>query len=234
MAIAVLLFAAATPLQAQVNDPEDTIAYNGEEWVYTSGSEGEILQGRSEESGIAWCSVDPAPGMETQGLKPGALVYDETAKQTFFLHLGPEEVFIESIDLTKDRKLAVVTSKLSRYLSQINVFDYGTLALLHTFPGYTANSLLDGPRFAFTLIEMGMQRPEAAGMWARSAAVYAPGSESGYVVLKQATPTENFEVIGANGDEVTVDRTSVKSEADWEDFEKHQDQEIKVKAPAMK
>jgi transcriptional regulator NrdR family protein len=54
--------------------------------------------------------------------------------------------------------------------------------------------------------------------------------DEGYVILKGATAKENFTVMGFDENKINV--TSVKTEKDWKDIEKHEDSDITVELPA--
>jgi hypothetical protein len=114
------------------------------------------------------------------------------------------------------------------------VYEVETLELEKSFWGYSDLFFIDDVRFAFTLIDEKIERPEAAGMWGVSAALYDPAVDEGYVILKGATGKENFTVMGPGEkeNEISVIVTSVDAEKDWEDVEKHKDSEITVEVPA--
>jgi hypothetical protein len=70
-------------------------------------------------------------------------------------------------------------------------------------------------------------------LWGRSAAIYAPQAENGYQILKQATATESFAVMGVKDNNITLDQTSVKAEGDWSDSDKQTSVELVIPVPSL-
>jgi hypothetical protein len=92
---------------------------------------------------------------------------------------------------------------------------------------------------AFTLADQEVQRPEEAGLFASTAALFCPPQgvsrvDDGLVIVKKATKTESYEVAGVSedGTELILNVISVKSEKDWKDPDKWQESDLKVKIPA--
>ena len=232
--------AAASPQDVFVFDEKDGVFDEGDEggdgpgWVLKSGGAPEgTNQGVNPVSGLAYYVVNPDDDAAAKDLKPGILLYSVSAKKYSFLPLSQEEsAVVESVISSSDGKMMVVSLRMSRFGSMIRVYDAETLENKHEFMGYSDFFFIDNVRFAFTLMDEKVERPEAAGLWGTSAALYDPSYDEGYAVLKAATAKESFSVTYADENEVSVSVTSVKSEKDWEDSDKWQDSETKVKVPA--
>jgi hypothetical protein len=215
--------------------PEDVFAFDSEtqDWVLKSGGEAEgAPRGGQIDEGLWFYVVNPDADDAAKGLDSGILLYDAKGKKYSFLPLDEEHIGVENVFFSPDKKRIVVVSRMSRFFSGISVYDNETLELENTFNGYSDVWFVDDVRFAFTLTDENIERPEAAGLWGTSAAIYDPAQDKGCVILKGATATESFIVIGASETEITVNVTSVKSSKDWKDVDKQQETEITVEVPA--
>lgn len=233
-AIAVLCLA-FSPLAAQAKSPEDVFIVKDGDWMLKSGGEPEGASGASIEEGMCWYAVDPESEDAAKGLQRGILLYDanaEKGKAYSFLPTTEEQTRVEQVFFSPDKKLMVVVCNLNRFASGLYVYDAKSLQLEKSFWGQSDGWFVDDARFAFTLVEQEIERPEQAGMWATSAALYEPAADTGYIVLKGASATENFAVTGADKNKIAITVTSVKSEKDWEDIDNQQDSEITVDVPA--
>ena len=216
--------------------PEDVFAFDSEaqDWVLKSGGEAEgTPRGGQVDEGLWFYVVNPDADDAAKGLNSGILLYNAKARKYSFLPLDEEHIGVENVSFSPDKKRIVVVSRMSRFFAGISVYDGETFKLEKTFNGYSDVWFVDDVRFAFTLIEENIQRPEEAGLWGTSVALYDPDDAKGYVVLKRATATESFTVMGVSETGITVNVTLVKSEKDWKDIEKQQDSEITVKVPAV-
>ncbi|MDR1481889.1 MAG: hypothetical protein LBI74_04625 [Synergistaceae bacterium] len=212
--------------------PEKVFVVDGENWVLKSGGEPEGSCGASLEQGMYWYAVDPDSDEAAKGLRRGVLLYDAEGEKYSFLPTDEEQIRVENVTFSPDKKRMVLSANINRFASGLWVYDVETLELERAFWGYSDVFFVDDVRFAFTLVDEKTERPQQAGMWGISAALYEPAEEKGYVVLKGATAKENFSVTGAGESEITVNVTSVKSEKDWEDIEKWNDSEITLEVPA--
>ena len=231
---AVLVFCFSFPALAAEKKPEDVFVVKDGEWVLQAGGEPEGAGGASPDEGMWWYAVDPENDPAARGLERGILLYDAAAEKGSysFLPTTEEQTRVEQVFFGPDKKRMVVACNLNRFASGLSVYDLATLELEKSFWGRSDVWFVDDIRFAFTLIEQTVGRPETAGMWATSAALYEPADDTGYVILKEASATESFEVTGADESGITITVTSVKSEKDWEDFDKQQDSDITVEIPA--
>jgi hypothetical protein len=216
--------------------PEDVFVVGDGDWVLKSGDEPpEGRRGASLEQNIYWYAVDPENDKAAKSLERGILLYDGNAKKYSFLPTDEEQTRVENITFSPNGKRMVLACILNRFASGLWVYETESLKPEKSFWGYSDVFFMDDDRFAFTLKDRNVERPEAAGMWGTSAAIYDVAADEGYVILKGATKTENFTVSGfanESGDEISVIVTSVKSEKDWEDIYKQTDTEITVKVPA--
>jgi hypothetical protein len=231
LAVAVVASAMA-PAFAKI--PEDVFAVKDGDWVLKSGGEPEGTWGASLQN-MYWYAVDPENDAAAKSLERGILLYDAGAKKYSFLPTEEEQTRVENITFSPDKKRMVLACNVNRFASGLWVYEVESLKLEKSFWGYSDVFFVDDLRFAFTLIDQKAERPEAAGMWGLSAALYDPATGEGYVILKGATKTENFTVMGfanESGDKINVSATSVKSEKDWEDTDKQTDTEITVEVPA--
>jgi hypothetical protein len=167
-------------------------------------------------------------------LERGILIYDADAKKYSFLPTEEEQTRVEGVTFSPDKKRFVLACNVNRFATGLWVYETETLKLEKSFWGYSDVFFVDDTRFAFTLIDQKAERPEAAGMWGLSAAIYDPSYDEGYVILKGATAKENFTVMGFDegAREINVNVTSVKSEKDWDDIEKQNYSDITVEIPA--
>jgi hypothetical protein len=214
--------------------PEDVFVVDEEnqDWVLKSGGEAEPPYGASLEENMYWYSVDPENNEAAKGLERGILIYDADAKKYSFLPTAEEQTRVESVSFSPDKKRMILACNANRFATGLWVYEVETLELEKSFWGYSDVFFADNVRFAFTLIEEKAERPEAAGMWGLSAALYDPTYDEGYVILKGATAKENFTVMGFDENKININVTSVKTEEDWEDIEKHEDSDITVEVPA--
>jgi hypothetical protein len=212
--------------------PEDVFVVNDEDWVLKSGGEPEGAYGGTLELGMYWYAVDPDTEEAAKGLKRGVLLYDAEGEKYSFLPTEEEQTRVENVTFSPDKKRMVLSANINRFSSGLWVYDVKTLKLEKEFWGYSDVFFIDDVRFAFTLVDEKIERPQEAGMWGTSAALYDPAEEKGYILLKGATAKENFSVMGADNSGITINVTSVKSEKDWEDIDKQNDSEITVEVPA--
>ncbi len=220
---------------ASAAKPESVFVVRDGDWVLKSGGEPEGLSGASLEQGMFWYAVDPESEKAAKGLKRGILLYDAEAKKYSFLPTDEEQTRVENVTFSPDKKIMVLSGNINRFASGLWVYDVETLELKNSFWGYSDVFFIDNVRFAFTLVDENIVRPEEAGMWGTSAALYEPADDKkGYVVLKGASAKENFSVSGVDENEgkIILNVTSVKSEKDWEDIDKQNDSEITVEVPA--
>ena len=238
--VAVLLILASVSAAFAAPKPEDVFVFDGKanEWVLKSGGEPEGTPwGGYIDRGLWFYAVNPDADDAAKGMEAGILLHDAKAKKYSFLPFDKELIGgVQNVEFSPNGKTIVVAVHMSRFFGQLMVYDVETLGRepKKTFEmAYADIFFVDNVRFALTLIDNKIQRPEAAGLWGTSAALYDPSHDEGYVVLKGATATENFAVTGLSGEtEITVNVTSVKSEKDWEDTEKQQNSEITVEVPA--
>ena len=210
--------------------PEEVFFIKGDAWALQSGGEPEGMNGESE--GMHWYAVDPENEEAAKGLKRGILLYNANTKAYSFLPTTEEQTRVEQVTFSPNKERMVVACNLNRFTSGLFVYDVATRKLEKSFWGHSSVWFVDDVRFVFTLTEQTVERPETAGMWATSAAIYEPANDTGYVVLKAASATESFTVTDANKDGITITATSVKAAKDWEDVEKQQDTEITIDIPA--
>ena len=230
------VFCFATPsmaAQAKTKQPQDVFAVDlkREGWTLKSGGDPEGTSGASLELGVYWYVVNPEVDEAAKGLKAGLLLFDVGTKKYSFLPLEEEEIGVEGVQFSPDKKRMIVASSMNRYATSLTVYDLETLDPQATFMGYSEVYFVDDVRFAFTLFDENVERPTEAGMWGTSAAFFAPDAEDGYIVLKEATAKESFAVVGADENQITIHTTTVKSEKDWEDADKWQESEITVEVP---
>jgi hypothetical protein len=211
--------------------PEEVFAVDSEDWVLKSGGEPEGNYGASVELGLYWYAVDPDSEEAAKGLERGILLYDAEKKKYSFLPTDEEQTRVENVWFSPDKKRMVLSANINRYASEIRVYEVETFKPEKAFWGYSEVYFVDDVRFAFTLVDENIDRPQEAGMWGTSAAIYEPAEEKGYVVLKGATAKENFSVLGADENGIIINATSVDSEKDWEDTDKHKDSEITLEVP---
>ena len=212
--------------------PDEVFAVDDGNWVLKSGGEPEGSSGASIEQGMYWYAVDPDSEEAAKGLKRGVLLYDAEEKKYSFLPTDEEQTRVENVTFSPDKKRMVLSANINRFASGLWVYELETLTLEKSFWGYSEVFFVDPVRFAFTLVDEKIERPQEAGMWGTSAALYEPADEKGYVVLKGAAAKENFSVVGADDSGITINVTSVDSEKDWEDIDKHNDSEITLEVPA--
>ena len=231
------LFAAAfclAPAAAGAARPEDVFAVENEDWALKSGGVPEGACGGFPEQGLYWYGVTPGTDKAAEGLTPGILLYDAEAKKYSFLPGDEEEIVrIDNVCFSPDRKTMVVSFSMNRFSSMLTVYDIGTLAPQASFLGFGDVFFVDGRRFAFTLVEDGIERPEQAGLWGSSAALFAPDTDDSRVILKEASAKEDFTVMGvdAEGGKIFINVESVESEEDWEDVDKWHETEITADVP---
>jgi hypothetical protein len=215
--------------------PEDVFVVSDGDWALKSGKEPDGRRGASMQQNMYWYAVDPKTDKAAKNLKRGILLYDGNTKKYSFLPTDEEQTQVENITFSPTGKRMVVACKLNRFASGLWVYETESLKPEKSFWGFSDVYFADDDRFAFTLIDQNVKRPEAVGMWGTSAAIYDAAADEGYVILKGATKTEDFIVRGfanESGDEIDVGVTSVKSEKDWEDFNKQTNTEITVEVPA--
>jgi hypothetical protein len=179
-----------------------------------------------------WYAVDPDSEEAAKGLKRGVLLYDAEGKKYSFLPTDEEQTRVENVTFSPDKKRMVLSAHINSFASGLWVYELETLTLEKSFWGYSEVFFVDSVRFAFTLVDEKIERPQEAGMWGTSAALYEPADEKGYVVLKGAAAKENFSVVGVDDSGITINVTSVDSEKNWEDIDKHHDSEITLEVPA--
>jgi hypothetical protein len=234
--LAAIAFAAGFSQEAEAKNAEDVFAVSEKEsdWIVKSGGEAEGSRGGSLEQNMYWYAVDPENDPAAEGLERGVLIYDGDTEKYFFLPTAEEQTRVENVFFSPDKNRMVLCCSVNRFATGLWVYEAKTLELEKSFWGYSDVFFIDDVRFAFTLIDETTERPEAAGMWGLSAALYDPSADAGYVVLKGATGKENFTVMGPgeNENEISISVTSVDSEKDWEDPEKHTDSESTVEIPA--
>jgi len=234
--LAVITFSAVFSQAAEAKNAEDVFAVSEKEsdWALKSGGEAEGPRGVSIEQNMYWYAVDPENDPAAEGLERGVLIYDGDGKKYFFLPTAEEQTRVENVFFSPDKQRMVLCCSVNRFATGLWVYEVETLKLEKSFWGYSDLFFIDDVRFAFTLIDEKIERPEAAGMWGVSAALYDPATEEGYVILKGATGKENFIVMGPGEkeNEISIIVTSVDSEKGWEDVEKHKESEITVEVPA--
>jgi hypothetical protein len=217
--------------EARAKSPEDVFTVRDGEWALVSGGEPDGSCGGSPALGLYWYAVNPETDGAAKGLERGALLYDGGAGKYSFLPLREEQMFVDDIFFSPDRKTLVVASRMSRNSSSLAVYDLASLAPRHELLGWSEIYFADGARFAFTRVDTGVERSMEAGIWGTSAAIYAPGTEKGFVVLKGASAKENFFVTGADENGIVINTVSVESEDDWNDTDKWKEGEITVEVP---
>ena len=234
--LAVITFSAVFSQAAEAKNAEDVFAVSEKEsdWVLKSGGEADGSRGISLDQNMYWYAVDPENDQAAEGVEQGVLIYDGDTKKYFFLPTVEEQTRVENVFFSPDKQRMVLCCSVNRFANGLWVYEVETLELEKSFWGYSDLFFIDDVRFAFTLIDEKIERPEAAGMWGVSAALYDPAVDEGYVILKGATGKENFTVMGPGEkeNEISVIVTSVDAEKDWEDVEKHKDSEITVEVPA--
>jgi hypothetical protein len=232
-ALAALTLLAAGAALAAETTPEDVFMVKDDAWVLKAdGSEAPGPNGADLRVGVWWFAVTPGLQEEAQGLERGVLLYDLTEDRYSFLPTADEQERVENVSISPDKKRVVIACNESRFTTKLYVYDRETLKLEKSFTGYSDVWFVDDVRFAFTLIDESVERPEEAGLWGTSAAMYEPAADSGYVVMKQATATESFNVSSADEDGVIINVYSVKTEKDWEDIDKQESSEITIEVPA--
>jgi hypothetical protein len=238
MFCAAVLLVLASVSATSAAAPEDVFAFDAKEmtWVLKKGGEAEgTPNGGLVDAGMWFYAVKPEQDEAAKGLKPGILLYNAKAKKYSFLPVEGEEVnYVDGVDFSPNVETMVVSMRMSRFGSQLTVYDVKTLEEKRKFMGYSGVFFIDDVRFAFTLFDEKIERPEAAGLWGTSAAMYDPAADGGAVTLKQATKKESFTVMGLADDmeHLNISVTSVKSEKDWEDTDKWEDSETTVEVPA--
>ena len=223
-------------LAEAAKNPEDIFVFDAEaeDWVLKAGGEPEgTPRGGQPDLGL-WFYVVNADNDETaKGLENGVLLYNANAKKYSFLPLDEEQRAVDMVTFSPDGRRVVVAYRLGRFSSGLSVYEMDGLTLENTLMAYTDIYFVDHVRFAFTLIDQSVERPEAAGLWGSSAALYEPADEKkGYVELKGATAKESYAVMSADKKGITINITSVKTENDWEDVDSWQESEITVEVPA--
>jgi hypothetical protein len=217
--------------EARAKSPEEVFTVSDGEWALVSGGEPDGSSGGSPALGLYWYVENPETDEAAKGFERGALLYDGGAKKYSFLPLREEQMFVDDISFSPDKKTLVVASRMSRNSSSLAVYDLASLALKHELLGWSEIYFVDGARFAFTSVDTGVERPMEAGIWGTSAAIYAPGTDKGYVVLKSASAKEDFSVTGADENGIVINAVSVDSENDWKDTAKWKEAEITVEVP---
>jgi hypothetical protein len=221
---------------AQAQKPEEVFVVKDGDWVVKkTGEEPDGPRGAGLEEGMWWMVVGPEFQEQAKNLAPGLLLFDKNApagKQYSFLPLKEDQLAVESVSFSPTRTRMVVALKVNRALSDLYVYDVKTLKLEHSFLGYSDIWFVDDVRFVFTAFDQKIERPFDAGMFGTCAAIYEPAEKQGYVILKAATAKENFAVMGLADGKIEVTVTTVKSEKDWEDFDKQQESTIVVEVPA--
>ena len=234
--LAVITFSAVFSQAAEAKNAEDVFAVSEKEsdWALKSGGEADGPRGISLDQNMYWYAIDPENDPAAEGLERGVLIYDGDAEKYCFLPTAEEQTRVENVFFSPDKQRMVLCCSVNRFANGLWVYEVETLELEKSFWGYSDLFFIDDVRFAFTLIDVKIERPEAAGMWGVSAALYDPAVDEGYVILKGATGKENFTVMGPGEkeNEISVIVTSVDAEKDWEDVEKHKDSEITVEVPA--
>jgi hypothetical protein len=236
-AITILAVLAAAASAFAAAKPEDVFTLKDKTWYARSGGdekESEHTSGGQPDLGLWWHAVDPETQEEAKGLDVGVLIYSEKTKKYTFISLSEEARAVQNVTFSPDGERCVAGSMLSRFAGLLSVFELAPVKPLGAFWGYSDIWWLDGVRFAFTLIDQKVERPEQAGMWGTSAAIFDPSYDEGYVILKGATATESFTITGTNedGTELTLSVTSVESAKDWEDVDKWKDSETTAEVPA--
>jgi hypothetical protein len=221
------------PVLHAAQAPQDVFIVKDDAWVLKAdGSEAPGPNGADLRVAVWWFAVTPGLQEEAQGLERGILLYDLAENSYSFLPTSAEQERVENVSLSPDKKRIVVACNESRFATRLYVYDRETLTLEKSFMGYSDVWFVDDLRFAFTLIDEKVERPEEAGLWGTSAAMYDPTFDSGYTIMKQATATESFNVSSADENGILINVYSVKSEKDWEDIEKQESREIKIEIPA--
>jgi len=226
------------------------------------------LSGTAEFSGgpIPWCVVNPdefKDDNEAGSLPAGVLLYvkdiEEYGPPYVFLSLDEETAWVDGVSFSPMEEDAVVISRGSRFVESLSVYFLAPIVYavenlgreLDRYQLLTARSdsvfwirtaeteeqdSLTG--LAFTLADEEVWRPEEAGLFGATAAIFCPPQSvervnDGLVIVKKATKTTSYEVTGVSGDgkELILTEISVKSEKDWKDPDKWQESEIKVKIP---
>jgi hypothetical protein len=246
--------------------PEDVFTFENGAWRVKSGGKLKKfagLSGSAKDHGgpIEWCVVNPAEQEEARGLKAGVLLYvkhiEEYGPPYVFLLLDKEAAQVDGVSL--DSPDAAVISREGRFTKRLSVYflapiEYAGEGLGRQLESYKSFPARSGAVFwvrtaeteeqgsltglAFTLADGDARRPEAAGLFGSTTAVFTPNQgvervNGGLVVVKKATKTESYEVTGVSGDgkELILSVTSVKSEKDWADPGKWRKSKIKVKIP---
>jgi hypothetical protein len=206
--------------------------------------------------------VNPDEREEAKGLKAGILLYvrdtEEYQSPYAFLLLSEEAVQVDGVSFNPSGcENAAVISRGGRFAELLSLYDLESLYMeydggpLESYKSFLARndavfwvhtdetentSSLSG--LAFTLADEDVQRPEEAGLFASTAAIFYPSQSvewvnDGLVVLKRATKKESYVVsdMSDDGTELTLSVTSVKSEKDWKDTDRWKESEIKVKVP---
>jgi hypothetical protein len=258
---------AASTAKKSAKKPEDVFTFKDGAWRVKSGGklkefEGASGTGKRKAGPVPWCVVNPDAQEEAKGLKAGVLFYVKGGEPSYyFLLLNEDAVQVDDVSFNPHGwDTVAVVSRGGRMAELLSLYNLGDLDMEGVpNPAKSDKSFLarsdavfwvktkdtkDGPGhfgLAFTLADEKVKRPEEAGLFASTAAVYYPPQtvewvNGGLVVLKKATKTENYEVSGVSkdGTEATLTVTSVKSEKDWKDLDKWQESEIKVKVPAPK
>ena len=174
------------------------------------------------------------PGIEDSlsALSPGLLLFDSKTGLYSFVPLAEEELWVDHVFFSPGGgKTMVVSSRQSRFFSQLAVYDTGTLARLAAFTGGDEAYFVDGERFAFTLREEEIERPETAGLWGKSAVLYDPGASGGVAALRKASDLQDFNVTGFAGGNVQISVTSVPSAPDWSDPDKWEETVMEFPPP---
>jgi hypothetical protein len=222
-----------------------------------------------EENTIAaeWCLINPYDyedknNDEARSLPIGVLLYrpdmEDAGTPYVFLTLEEETMAVDSVYIGKNNVAVASRGESVEVLSLFDLeilemeWDGGPLERYKTLLA-SGDAILwldmreadggDSPIYtgiAFTLADEEVERPEEAGLFGATAAIYCPpqGVErvnDGLIILKKATKKENFDVTGVDedGTQITLTRTFVKSEKDWEDSDKWQEEYVKVKVPPV-
>lgn len=215
--------------------PDDVFVVREQGWILKkSGGEAEGVSGGNADTGFWFYVVNPENNDAAKGLESGVLLYNQNAEKYSFLPLSQEEAnYVEGAIFSPGGESVVLAIRMGRFGSLLWVYDIATFKKQNEFRGYSDIFFVDGVRFAFTLLDEKVQRPEEAGMWGTSASLYDPADSKGYVVLNGATAKESFIVMGLAGDDkLTVSVTSVKAEKDWKDTNKWEESEITIDLPS--
>lgn len=246
--------------------PEDIFTFKDGAWYVRSGDRRIAFEGvsgtgeRGKSDPVQWCVVNPDETEEAKGLKAGVLLYikdmEESGSPYVYLLLDEEAIRVDGLSFD-DSENVVVISRGGRFTELLSVYNLGAVYMewdgspLESYQSFLARNDsvfwvvehkegYDITGFAFTLADEEVTRPEEAGLFAATAAIFCPPQSvqrvnDGLAILKKATKTENYEISDVNGDgtELTLTVTSVKTEKDWEDVDKWQESEMTIEVPPM-